>query len=222
MKIILLEIDYVFDCGQEKTCCVVVENQRLLYKILEDLSGQMAGEAGIAVLSEDNKTLNIAKYCEVISQFAPFDINRKNLLTKIGARMHQLAVSDVHYLKMQELMTEWERYLMELSMEMVGNLEFPKISPDSLIKAAGVQLENTYDNLGEQLLDYFELVQEYEAKKLFVLVNLRSYLSDEEMHLFLEGIQARQIELLLLESTERRKLEPEQRYIVDQDLCVIC
>ena len=110
---------------------------------------------------------------------------------------------------------------MELSMEMVGNFEFPKISADSLIKAAGVQVENSYDSLGEQLLDYFELVQEYDMKKLFVLVNLRSYLSDEEMNLFLEGILNRRIEVLLLESTERKMLEYEERYIVDRDLCVI-
>lgn len=135
--------------------------------------------------------------------------------------MHQLAVSDEHYLKIQEILAGWERYLMELSMEMVGNFEFPKISADSLIKAAGVQVENSYDSLGEQLLDYFELVQEYDMKKLFVLVNLRSYLSDEEMNLFLEGILNRRIEVLLLESTERKMLEYEERYIVDRDLCVI-
>lgn len=221
MKIILPEIDYVFDCGQEKCTCIIVENQKLLYKILEDLSVQMAGESGKTVVSEENITLGIGKYCELISQFAPFDINRKNLLTKVGTRMHQLAVADEHYLKIQEILAGWERYLMELSMEMVGNFEFPKISADSLIKAAGVQVENSYDSLGEELLDYFELVQEYDMKKLFVLVNLRSYLSDEEMNLFLEGILNRRIEVLLLESTERKMLEYEERYIVDRDLCVI-
>ncbi len=222
MKIILPEIDYVFDCGQEKCCSIIVENQKLLYKILKDLTTQMEGESGKSVLSENNKTLSMTKSCELISQFAPFDINRKNLLTKINARMQHLAVSDEHHMQIRELMAQWERDLLELSMEMVGNFEFPKISVESIIKAAGVQIEDIYDSLGEQLLDYFELVQEYDGKKLFVLVNLRSYLLDEEMELFLDGILARQIEILLLESTERKILKHEKRFIVDQDLCVIC
>ena len=37
-------------------------------------------------------------------------------------------------------------------------------SEETLIKAAGICVDDDYDNLGEQLLDYFELVQEYDGK----------------------------------------------------------
>ena len=74
-------------------------------------------------------------------------------------------------------------------------------SEETLIKAAGICVDDDYDNLGEQLLDYFELVQEYDGKKLFILVNLRSYLSDAEMNLFLQNIVERDIQILILESS---------------------
>ena len=37
-------------------------------------------------------------------------------------------------------------------------------SEETLIKAVGICVDDDYDNLGEQLLDYFELVQEYDGK----------------------------------------------------------
>lgn len=74
-------------------------------------------------------------------------------------------------------------------------------SEETLIKAAGICVDDDYDNLGEQLLDYFELVQEYDGKKLFILVNLRSYLLDAEMNLFLQNIVERDIQILILESS---------------------
>lgn len=222
MKIILPQVDYVFDCGQDKCCSIVLEKQELFYRVLEDLAHQIQGEEGTSVLSEEGKLLSFAKNGELLSQFIPFDMNKKALLTKITAKLNQLAVTEQFYERTQELLAEWEKYLMELSLELVGSFEFSKISADSLLKAAGLHIDDMYDNLGEELLDYFELVQEYEGRKLFVLVNLRSYMSDEDMEEFMENILARGIQLLMLEGAERKPLQSEKRYIVDADLCLIC
>lgn len=222
MKIILPQIDYVFDCCGDRCSSIIIENQNAFYNIVADICNQIAGEEGQSVLSEDNKTLSIAKYGELISQFVPFDINQKNLLTKITTQMQHIAVDESHYMRTNELMGMLERYFMELSVEMVGNLDFQKVTADAMIKASGVHIDDIYDNLGEKLLDYFELVQEYDERKLFVLVNVRSYISDAEMKLFLESVLAREVQILMLEGSEHSLLEKEKRHIVDADMCVIC
>lgn len=222
MKIILPQIDYVFDCFGDKCSSIVIENQNAFYNIVTDICNQNAGEDGQSVLSEDNKILPMAKYSELISQFVPFDINQKNLLTKIAARIQHIAVDESHYMRTSEMMSTMERYFMELSIEMVGNLEFQKVTAEAMIKASGIHIDDTYDNLGEKLLDYFELVQEYDNRKLFVLVNVRSYISDNEMEYFLESVLAREIQILMLEGSEHNILKNEKRHIVDADMCVIC
>ena len=222
MKIILPRVDYTFDCGCGTCCSVIIENQKLFYDTVSDIAEQIQGNDGLSVLSSDNKVLPIAKSAELIVQFVPFDMNQKNLITKINSQMQRIAVDEMHHMKTGELLAEWERYLMNLSLEMVGNFEFPKISAESLIKAAGINIDNCYDNLGEQLLDYFELVHEYCGQKLFILVNLRSYMSDEETDLFLKSILERHIQILMLEGNEHPALESECRHIVDADLCVLC
>ncbi|MDY3122500.1 type II-A CRISPR-associated protein Csn2 [Suipraeoptans intestinalis] len=222
MRIILPEIDRVFECAGDKSCSIVIENQKVLYMIVSDIFQQIQGNEGAAVLSEENKVLSFAKYGELHSQFVPFDMNSKNLVAKIIAKMQRLAIEETHYIKTKEILGEWESHLMDLSMEMTGSFVFTKMSPETLIKSAGVCIDDLQESLGEKLLDYFELVQEYDAKKLFILVNLRSFVSDEEMEKFLESVLARKIQLLLLESSEHKMLKTERRYIVDEDLCVLC
>ena len=222
MKIILPEIDYIFECDKDKTCSIIIENQRLFYDIVRDLSNQLQGDDGVSVLSENNKVITIAKHVELISQFIPFDINQKSLITKITSRLQALSVDETHHMMTNQIVAEWERYLMTLSMNLVGNLEFSKISAESLIKAAGVQIDNLYDNLGEQLLDYMELVREYDTRKLFIFINLRSYMSDDEMRFFLDSALERELQILLIDGFEHELLSQEERYIVDADKCIMC
>lgn len=222
MKIIIPQVDYVFDCGKDNCCSIVIENPQLLFDTVSDIFTQIQGENGVSVLSEDNKILPIEKHIELITQFIPFEMNHKNLISKISSRMQQIAVDEVHHMETRKLVGEWEQCLMKLSLDMVGNFEFPKISIESLIKASGIRVDNKYDNLGEQLLDYFELVQEYDGRKLFILVNLRSYLTEADMTLFLQNIVERGFQILMLESSEYPIITLECRHIIDADLCVLC
>ena len=222
MKIIIPEIDHVFECEGDSVCSIVIENQQVFFNIISDLYKQRQGEDGQAVLSDCNKSISIEKHTEIISQFIPFDMNPKSLVSKINSRMQELSMDDVHYMKTNELVAEWERYLMDLSLGLIGNFEFSKVSGESLIKAAGIKIDALYDSLGEQLLDYFELVEEYDRKKLFVLINLRSYLSDQEISIFISQILQRSIQIMLLESSEHPIVEGERRYILDKDKRLIC
>ncbi len=221
MNIVLPGIDYVFELGREGCANIIIENQHLLYEIVLDISFQTEGMDGKAILSDNNKMSSFDKKCELISQFAPFDINRKNLLTKISSVMVKKTAEEKFFMRTSEILADLERYLMEISFDMAGNFEFTKISADSLVKASGLQIENNYDLLGEKLLDYFELVREYDSEKLFVLVNLRSFMSDEETEKFMEDVLRRNMQILMIEAAERKILQFEKRYIVDNDLCVI-
>lgn len=223
MKIVLPEINTVFDCADaEKVNCVVIENQNLFIKILTDLENQLNGDDGKAVLSNEAIIIGIDKNLELHSSFVPFDINQKTLINKVISGIQKLAVDEKNYVKTMELLGEIERYLLNISMDLSGDLDFTKVTADNLIKSSGVEFSNDYDHLSEKLLDYFELVTYYDRPKLFVLVNLRSFISDEEMILFLENVLQREYQLLMVESSEHILLEKENRVIIDSNLCEIC
>lgn len=222
MKLVFSQVDHVFDFDNEYCVTLVIENQNLFTNTIRDIAEQMQGLDGKAVLSKDNKLVSMNKYAELISQLIPFDINQKSLISKVNTQLQQLAVNEDNYLKTGEVLAEWERYLLNLSMELTGNFEFSKITMESMIKAAGIEFEDDYDNLGEKLLDYMELVRSYDRDKLFIFVNLRTYLNDEDTERFIEDVRVRNLQVLLLEGAQRNLLKFEKRYIIDYDLCLIC
>lgn len=136
--------------------------------------------------------------------------------------MQKLAMDEEHYYQTSELITLLESYLLDLSVELTGNIELSKITWENTIKAVGVEFADNYDSRAEKILDYMELVREYDSERIFITLNLRSYISDNEMNKFVNDVVVRGYKLLMLENTEYPIIEHEKRYIIDADKCIIC
>jgi len=158
---------------------------------------------------------------EVIGQFAPFEINKKQLLNKIATQLEKTALNEVYYNKARELLQQIEQFMEEIALDYNCDLIYEKIDIGSIIKAVGIRLADDYDHPLERILDYMTLVREFEKDKLFVMVNMRSYFDDEAMKQFAETIEKQHFSVLLLESVEHLHLPNEQRYVIDKDLCEI-
>lgn len=83
----------------------------------------------------------------------------------------------------------------------------------------GIHLRDEYDDPLERLLDYMELVREFDRDKLFVLVGMRSFFSDREMEMFLKTVLSHGFRVLLLDSVDRERIRYERRLTIDRDLC---
>lgn len=221
MKFVYPEIGKVFDTDIGKINTLVIENQALLINLLSDIYGQIEGIDGKSVLSDNKGILPMSKFAELLTQFVPFELSKKTLISKISTLLEKKAVAEDMYLETVELLSSIERYLSKLSFDFNCNPIFQKISINSLIKASGFEINETYDSLGEKILDYFELVREFDHDKLFITFNLRSFLSDSETQLFIEDILKREIKLIMIESSERKLLSSENRLLIDSDLCEI-
>jgi CRISPR type II-A-associated protein Csn2 len=149
-------------------------------------------------------------------------LNKKILINKVINRMQKLAMDEEHYYQTSELITLLESYLLDLSVELTGNIELSKITWENTIKAVGVEFADNYDSLAEKILDYMELVREYDSERIFITLNLWSYISDNEMNKFVNDVVVRGYKLLMLENTEYPIIEHEKRYIIDADKCIIC
>ena len=149
-------------------------------------------------------------------------MNKKILINKVINRMQKLAMDEEHYYQTSELITLLESYLLDLSVELTGNIALSKITWENTIKAVGVEFADNYDSLAEKILDYMELVRDYDSERIFIMLNLRSYISDNEMNKFVNDVVVRGYKLLMLENTEYPIIEHEKRYIIDADKCIIC
>ena len=221
MKFVYPEIDCVFDTDCGKINTLIIENQKLMCSLISDIQKQLEGLDGRSVLSEGNKILSMDKNIELLDRFIPFDINSKTLISKIVADLEKKAISDEWYSHTSELIGNTQLLLSKLAFDYSCNIEFTKISIGSIIKAVGVEICDDYESLGEKIIDYFELIHEFLGKKLFVTVNLRSYISDEETELFMQTALLHQFNVFMIENCEHKRLSCEKRMIIDGDLCLI-
>lgn len=222
MKFVHPSINQVFDTTGEWVNVIIIENPELFTEIVGDLYYQTQGMNGDSSVSEDNKELDMTKYVEILSQFVPFEINQKNLLTKLTSALEQEALHGELAVRTSELLCNIEKYLLDVSFGINCNIEFNKLSIGSLLKASGVSICDDYTCLAEKILDYFELVGELDRKKLFVTVNLRSYMDDSQVDMFLESVIMHEYQVIMIENCEKKKSIYEKRYIIDDSLCEMC
>lgn len=221
MKFVFPEIDFIFDTECDKINTLVVENPYLLCSLLGDITDQLSGFDGKAVLSNNSKILPISKNMELLDRFVPFELNTKSLITKISADLESKAVSDDFYAQTLQVVGGIETLLNDLAFEYGCDIDFTKVNIGAFIKAAGVEVRSAHVSLAEKILDYLELVTEFVGKKMFVTVNLRCYISDEDSKLFMQSVLMHGYHLLMIESFEHERLEYEKRLVVDRDLCLI-
>lgn len=221
MKFSYPEIGGVFDFEKPVMHTLIIEHPAFLYELLTDIRGQIEGNGGKGVLSLNDTPVNMAKYAEILDSFFPFEINRKGLLSKIASALEKNAVQPAHCEKTMQLLRDMEVYLDDLAFDFPNDIVFPKLNISSLIKSVSPELRDEYDSLAEKILDYMELVKEFDGDKLFVTVNLRSFISDRDTALFARTALAHGYNILLVESNARERFELEERLIIDGDLCEI-
>ncbi len=136
------------------------------------------------------------------------------------AALGSTAVNESYYMRTNELTAEIERYINDISFDLPCNVECNKLTIQSLIKAMGITICDDYDNDAERIIDYMELVREFDRDKLFITVNMRSYFTDDTMQLFCDTAVSHGFRLLMIDNMQYKRLNGEKRLTIDADMCV--
>ena len=190
-------------------------------RLLLDIYNQIQGAPGNSVLSIDNAPVSISKYAALIDSFVPFEMNRKPVLNRIITSLTQQASLPEHFEKTASLLANTEMWLDDLAMGFSCDIVFPGLSVPTLIKAAAPEIRSNTDSVAEKMLDLMELTEEFDRLRLFFTVNMRSYVTDEEMSAFVKTVISHGYPVIGIESSAHPYLSDEKRVIIDSDLCEI-
>lgn len=202
---------------------LVIEDKRQFRHLLYDLVAQSNGEAGLWVLGEDGKCLNLEKQLYVIRDPLNTDINSREILTKLQNQLIKTGndfmqeIFDINQ-KIQNFYYSVEN---EYPYDIIHKQE---LSVQELVKMGGFNFYT--ENTGEliDLVSYIEVVQEFINPNLFVLVNLHAVTNVDERGILFKTLVEKKFPVLCLESSldsiEFDK-NVEVRYILDKDFCLI-
>lgn len=220
MKFVCPYFDDIIEFKEHILNTLVIENKNTFRNIVEDLDIQINGFDGKCVLSNNDKPITFSGNCEIISDFAPFDINKKSLINSIINNLDKTAGNEDFFLKTQEIIALLEKHIYDLSFDYPCNIEPSKLSIGSILKSVGIQICNDYTNTAEKIIDYMILVREFDKNRLFITINMRSYFDDKTMNLFVDSILQHKLSVFMIDSNSYPQLRNEKRITIDNDMCV--
>ena len=219
MKIACPYFNSLIEINEGTPFSLIIENQQLFRRFAEDIHSQLSGNDGDTILSIDNTPVAMSKNADIMESFAPFDINSKTLLSRISSAIEKTAVDEKHYMESSHLVSETENYISELCFSLPVTVECRKLSIGAIIKAASVAIADDFENEIEEIISYMSLVLDFDGKKCFIMLNMRSYFSDEEIEKFADEIKRKQLCVLMLENCTRKKIAGMEQLTIDIDLC---
>ena len=198
-----------------------IENQTAYANVVGDLWRQVQGEEGSFVLSENDKIKNLSKEMEVI--FNPFslDCNSKKIISRLYQEMK--AQSDNI---LQEETAELNGIIMRFLDKVIMTVPYAvKYNCDmdilNVFKMYDVEIDIQTETLLESIIEYIKTVSGICQIDTFVFIDLKRYLTTEELKQLYEFAFYNKINILIIEPVHSEECVGEKCWILDKDLCII-
>lgn len=221
MKLIHNRYDIEFEFNENMVYGLVIENPMVFTEIAGELLRQCEEDEGSFVLSEDNKLLSISKTISFI--FNPFSMewNSKRILTKL----YNVLCVELHDKWVEEQLALQSNYI-ELMEKVCMSSEYAlsynaELDIQDIFKAGKLKINMEEGTLIEKISEYINMESKLLGVKIFVFINLKGFLTQEEIAELHKNCCYRKIYLLLLETRYSRKNEWEEICILDKDRCII-
>lgn len=174
------------------------------------------------VLSEKFSPIEISKYAEFITDICGVDFTSKKILTKLANTAESLSEDFPNEtISLINTLNDYGDFISE-KFDYPVKFSFAE-NAEKLIKLLNFTIDDENIPFPENLLTYMELCRDFFGKKLFILLNFKSFVSDSEFQLFCRNVAYESFRVLMLEAYDCEKsFENEKKIIIDNDLCIIC
>ncbi|WP_026504061.1 type II-A CRISPR-associated protein Csn2 [Butyrivibrio sp. NC3005] len=200
---------------------IVCENKKAFGSMILDLISETASQDGAWILSENEDELSISKLVEIIVN--PFEVtcNDKKIINAIYKELK--SIIDLNY---PELYAKANSEMIEMIdaavMDVPYQLEYELDGAlENIFKIYSIRFDEKYTSLLDRVISYMKNAHQVLHKKIFVFVNLKSFMEDSEIQMLYEAAKYEKVFLIILESQDNPKLNDENKMIIDKDLCII-
>ena len=166
----------------------------------------------------------MTKLCELIIDPFDLDINNKKLQSALYEKLEMEINSSERLFSWNNLCSTMEREIESFLDSMEYHIAYSNnITIKDFLKLMKVHFEEEGIDFFEKLLDYMRLEQEILKVKLFVLVNIKGFLSVDQLYFLYQQSCYEKIQLLMIENhlDNKKRIGGENLIIIDDDGCVI-
>lgn len=217
MKLSNSRYNLVIPIREDQVTVVIAENPISLCKLTYGLKQFIDhGDSEWCMFEDDGTSAAMKRWMMIVDPFS-LDLNTKKLLDEIYREMEVVTKTDC-YDEWQALNSQAAVLLDKICSHLNYEVEFePEIENKELFKDYHVRLTETAESFLEKLVAYMKLMGRISRIQGIFFVNIKSFLSADELELLYQEAFYEKIRLVLLESLQRNRLSDEKIFLLDKD-----
>ena len=220
MKICHYDFSKPFDIGNG-VGVLVVENANKFVRYCNDFVAQQNGEDGCFIFDDGDKAFSFKKNGCILFDFFGLSLCDKKIISGLYDQMKSV-VDDEYLQEYYELRGRMSEFCDMLSVDSPIAVEYDAdLCVQDFLKTMKVKPIDNKNSFAENILDYLDAQSRFAGTKLYVLVNLLSFLDDKDYALLMTHFAYAPYSVLLLERKQCDRVDNEPMLIIDNDLCEI-
>jgi len=222
IRIFGLDNDLIID--EEKISLINVYSNKLYSKLIEDLNNKIKGENeedSIIILNDQGEEINYSKEMVMIIDYYNFDINSKKILGILYEYLSNYIKTEQSYIiekSINDLKAYIEVQVSDLPIEfsMKDDIKY-----SDLFKMFDIKVDfSNRKSILERIEGFIDILKIMKICNVLILVNIKHFLTNEELIELYKYSLYNSIKLVLLEQGEESKLLPyEQVLQIDESFC---
>jgi len=220
MKINVNYIDNELIVEDNKILNIEIYNKKFFYRFIKDLNLIENGNTieEITAFNKQNEEITLTNKIEILSDFLDFDLYNK----KYSSDFQKYIVKNSEEKNIDKIVKEYSKVYDSIS-NIVNLIDIPitiknDFDFESIIKSFKFEV-NFFDNLLNNLIDLLEVKLNLSKEKIYVFINLKSYLSNEDLLELYKYIFVKNINSIFIDTNKYDDLNDNvNKIIIDTDL----
>lgn len=220
MKINVNYIDNELILEDNKILNIEIYNKKFFYRFIKDLNLIENGNnlEEITAFNKQNEEITLTNKIEILSNFLEFDLYNK----KYSSDFQKYIVKNSEEKNIDKIVKEYSKVydsitnivnLVDIPITIKNDFDF-----DSIIKSFKFEV-NFSDNLLNNLINLLEVKTNLSKEKIYIFINLKSYLNNEDLLEFYKYIYLKNINSIFIDTSKYADLNDYiNKVIIDRDL----
>ena len=220
MKINVNYIDNELILEDNKILNIEIYNKKFFYRFIKDLNLIENGNniEEITSFNKQNEEITLTNKIEILSDFLDFDLYNK----KYSSDFQKYIVKNSEEKNIDKIVKEYSKVYDSIS-NIVNLVDIPitiknDFDFESIIKSFKFEVKFS-DDLLNNLTDLLEIKISLSKEKIYVFINLKSYLNNEDLLEFYKYIFSKNINSIFIDTSKYEDLNDYvNKIIIDTDL----
>lgn len=220
MKLCIKYIDNNLEINSNEIQSVEIENKRYFYRIVDDLYTIYNGNIveDISLLDDNNNEINYLNKFKIFVNYFDFGLNSKKYSNDI-LKCITNNISDEN----KDLLTKQYNKIVNIYKNILNDIDLPllidsEINIDNVTKLMKINI-NTSKDLLSNLFILIDSENLFQTKNILIFINLKQYLTNNELEELYKYSAYNEIPLLLIDSQSYgTTLNNEKKLIIDENL----